>query len=41
MEDVPAGQDVAVGSVSAFIEVLHEPALREQLPPFPDWPDLN
>jgi len=41
MEDRPAGQDVGVGSVSAFIEVLHEPGLNDQLPPCPDWSDLN
>jgi hypothetical protein len=41
MEDGPAGQDIGVGSVSVFIEVLHEPGLAEQLPPCPDWPDLN
>jgi len=41
MEDRPAGQDVGVGSVSAFIEVLAEPGLDKQLPPCPDWPELN
>jgi hypothetical protein len=41
MEDGPAGQDIGVGSVSVFIEVLGEPRLAEQLPPCPDWPDLN
>jgi hypothetical protein len=41
MEDAPAGQDVGVGSVSAFIEVLHESGISKQLPPCPDWPDLN
>jgi hypothetical protein len=42
MEDTPAGQDVGVGSVSAYIEVLNEKtALSVQLPPCPDWPDLN
>jgi glutaredoxin-related protein len=41
MEDAQAGQDLGAGSVSAFIEVLHEPEIRQQLPPCPDWPDLN
>jgi hypothetical protein len=41
MEDTPAGQDVGFGSVSAYIEVLNETAISLQLPPCPDWPDLN
>jgi hypothetical protein len=41
MENVPAGQDVGAGSVSAFIEVLTEPQIASQLTPCPDWPDLN
>jgi hypothetical protein len=41
MEDASVGQDVGAGSMSAFIEVLHEPSIRDQLPPMPDWPDLN
>ncbi len=40
MENLPAGEDVGAGSVSAFIEVL-EPALTSRLTPCPDWPDLN
>jgi glutaredoxin-related protein len=41
MDAQPAGQDANAASVSAFIEVLNEPELRTQLPPCPDWPDLN
>jgi hypothetical protein len=41
MEDGPTGQDVGVASVSAFIELLQDSTLRDQLPPCPDWPDLN
>ena len=41
MDAQPTGQETNAGSVSAFIEVLSEPALRTQLPPCPDWPDLN
>lgn len=41
MENSPAGQEINAGSVSAFLEVLHEQEIREQLPPCPDWPDLN
>jgi hypothetical protein len=41
MDNVPAGQEVGSGSVSAFIEVLREVGLHSQLPPCPDWPDLN
>ena len=41
VENMPAGEDVGAGSVSAFIEVLTESAIAAQLPPCPDWPDLN
>jgi glutaredoxin-related protein len=41
MDDRPAGEDLGAASVSAFIEVLQERAIRDQLPPCPDWPDLN
>ena len=41
MDDPSAGQELAAGAVSAFIETLHEPVLKAQLPPCPDWPDLN
>jgi hypothetical protein len=41
MQDESAGQDVGVASVSAFIELLRDSPLRNQLPPCPDWPDLN
>jgi len=41
MDGQPVGQESSAGSVSAFIEVLSELELRAQLPPCPDWPDLN
>ena len=41
MEHGPAGQDVGVASVSAFIELLPDSELRDRLPPLPDWPELN
>jgi hypothetical protein len=41
MHDRPAGEDVGAASVSAFIEVLRDQDIRDQLPPCPDWPDLN
>jgi hypothetical protein len=39
--DPSAGKDVAAGSVSVFIEVLHDDEITSQLPVCPDWPDLN
>lgn len=41
MDAQPAGQETSAGSVSAIIEVLSDRELRTQLPPCPDWPDLN
>ena len=41
MQSQPVGRDADAGSVSAFIETLAESELETQLPPCPDWPDLN
>jgi hypothetical protein len=41
MDNVPAGQEVAAGPMSVYIEELADPALKAQVPPCPDWPDLN
>ena len=35
------GQEVDAGSVNAFIEALQQTEISAQLPPCPDWPDLN
>jgi hypothetical protein len=41
VEGVPAEQESTAGSMSVLIRVLAEPAIRAQVPPCPDWPDLN
>lgn len=41
MDSGETGQQVDAGSVNVFIEVLHEAEIKQQLPPCPDWPDLN
>jgi len=42
VEGVPLGQESSAGSETVLIEILDEhQALRAQLPPCPDWPDLN
>ena len=40
MQSVPAGQESNAGSLSVRIPLV-EGVLQGQLPPCPDWPDLN
>ena len=41
MRNDPGKQELDAASMSAFIEPLDLPRLEAELPPCPDWPDLN
>jgi len=41
VESDEVGQEVGAGSVNVFIEALDDTEWDVQLPPCPDWPELN